>query len=101
MSNLNRTKVGEFSIENSIKIDELKENIANIEFMEKYFISLEELFKENTEIELDKRTLELFLNGVKLTKKYENGIYKIYNEKKFIGIGIVKDNLLKRDIVVI
>ena len=42
----------------------------------------------------------MFLNGVNLTQNYNDGIYKIYNENnKFVGIGILENNLLKRDIV--
>jgi len=44
--------------------------------------------------------LQLFLNGVKLTWQVEDGIYKIYNNGNFIGIGTVKNNLLKRDIII-
>ena len=29
----------------------------------------------------------------------QDGIYKIYNNNKFIGIGIIKNSLLKRDII--
>ena len=55
---------------------------------------------ENKEkIELDDRKLRLFLNGVQLTSDKKEGIYKIYNNNKFIGIGIVENKLLKRDIV--
>ena len=31
----------------------------------------------------------------------EDGVYRIYNkDKKFVGIGIIKDGILKRDIVI-
>ena len=43
--------------------------------------------------------LFIFLNGVKLTYKLNDGIYRIYNSDKFIGLGIVENELLKRDIV--
>ena len=59
----------------------------------------EELFKEEQKIELNNKKLILFLNGVKLSNENEDGVYKIYNLGKFIGIGIIKDNLLKRDII--
>ena len=42
----------------------------------------------------------LFLNGVKLSFNLKDGIYKIYSNQQFIGIGVVKDKLLKRDIVI-
>ena len=100
MKELKRIQVGDFKIENSITIDELEKNISNEEFLNNKIISIEKLFDEKNSIELDDRKLQLFLNGVKLTQKYDEGIYKIYNKnKKFIGIGIIENQLLKRDIV--
>jgi len=50
---------------------------------------------------LNNKKLELFLNGVKLNTMLEDGICKIYNDKKsFVGIGEIKDNKLKRDIII-
>ena len=102
MLNLNRTQVGQFDISNSISIEEPKnqeeKELKNI--ISKNLITIEQLFKEKENIELNDRKLELFLNGVKLTQNKSDGTYKIYNNKKFIGIGIIKDNLLKRDIII-
>ena len=96
MKDLKRLQVGEFDIKNSIIVDEktTKEDI------EKNIISIEELFRDKEKIELDNKKLILFLNGVKLSNKNKDDIYRIYNLDKFIGIGIVKNGLLKRDIVI-
>ena len=92
MKFLQRTKVDKFKIENAVILDELgEENI----------ISVEELCKEYPKIELNERKLELFLNGVRLTVYEKEGIYRIYCCEKFIGLGVVKNGLLKRDVVVI
>lgn len=95
MKELNRIEVGEFNINQAIDVENLTENDIS-----KKIINIEEIFEKNSSIELAKRKLELFLNGVNLTVQNQNGIYKIYSENKFIGIGIVKDKLLKRDIVI-
>lgn len=95
MSDLNRIQVGNFNIENSIKIDELK--IGNI----RNFISIEEFFKQNDKIILNLNKITHFINGVKLSIKRQDGLYSIYNANNdFIGTGIVKKEVLKRDIVV-
>ena len=96
MKDLKRLQVGEFDIKNSIIVDEktTKEDI------EKNIISVEELFRDKQKIELDNKKLILFLNGVKLSNKNKDDIYRIYNLDKFIGIGIIKNGLLKRDIVI-
>lgn len=95
MKELNRTKVGKFNIQNSISIEELEHNKEKIQ---EKVISMQELFKEYPTIKLQKNELERFLNGVKINIKLNDGIYNIY-EKEYIGIGIVKDNKLKRDII--
>ena len=100
MFNLNRTQVGQFDISNSITIEELKNQEEFKNIINKNLITVEQLFKEKENIELNDRKLELFLNGVKLTQNKPAGTYKIYNNKNFIGIGIIKDNLLKRDIII-
>ena len=94
MKELKRTQVGEFKIEDAINVDEL-ENID-----EKKLITIEKYFEKAQNIDFNENKLKLFLNGVQLTYNLEDGIYKIYCNKKFIGTGIVKNNLLKRDIIV-
>ena len=94
MSNLNRIKVGDFDIKNSITIDELKQN-ENIKI-----ITIEEFFKNNNKIDINNNNLKLLLNGVKIKTDLDDGIYKIYNNNIFIGIATVKNKILKRDIIV-
>jgi len=36
---------------------------------------------------------------VKLTFKKPNGVYRIYCQNQFIGIGVLENDFLKRDIV--
>ena len=95
MKELQRTKVGSFEIEQSITIENL-----NKETIENHIITIENSFKNLENIELNEKKLQLFLNGVKLNFDFKDGIYKIYSKKQFIGIGIIKDKLLKRDIIV-
>ena len=101
MSALRRTRVGEFSIKNAITLDELEKNKENIEFLKSHILTIEEIFDKEESICLNDKKLTLFLNGVQLRFKLKEGIYKIYDvNKNFIGIGIIKNNLLKRDIVI-
>ena len=105
MKELNRTKVGIFRIEDSIKIRDLENNKDDQEYIDEHIITIEDLFiklnGEESKIILNSKKLELFLNGVKLTYNMEDGEYRIYDEKnEFIGIGSIKNNLLKREIVI-
>ena len=95
MSGLERLQVGEFKIENAIKIDES----TTKEYIEEHIIGIEELFEKNPKIEINQKKLLLFLNGVKLSIESEDGVYRIYSENKFIGLGTVNKGLLKRDII--
>lgn len=97
MKELRRTKVGDFCIENSMKIGDIE---GNINTLEENVITIEKFFENNEKIKLNSRQLELFLNGVKINVSGKNGIYKIYNEELFIGIGVAEDGKLKRDIIV-
>ena len=98
MLELNRVKVDKFGIEDSLNFNELERNKKNIE---KYLIKMEEIFKELPQIYLTERKKELFLNGVVLRdfENFEDGVYNIF-QNKYIGIGIVKNGTLKRDIII-
>lgn len=96
MIELNRIQVGKFNIKDAITLDKIENDPKEIE---KHLITIEEIFKDKEIINLDNKKLQLFLNGVQLTMNKEEGIYKIFNDNKFIGIGCIKDNKLKRDII--
>ena len=100
MKELKRIQVGEFNINESITVEELEKNKENNNFFDDKIISIEKIFLKSENINLDDRKLQLFLNGVKLTQKCKNGVYRIYNKNNFIGIGIIENELLKRDIVI-
>ena len=98
MKELNRTIVGNFNIKDSITISEFEEkynknDLSNI-------ISIEEIFKEKSKIELDNRNIKQYLNGVKIKVENKDNIYRIFMNNKFIGIGIVENGYLKRDLVI-
>ncbi len=91
MKFLQRTKVDKFSIENAVYLENLKEE---------NLICVEKLCEDYEKIELNERKLELFLNGVRLTVSAKDGIYGVYHEKKFVGLGVVEKELLKRDVII-
>lgn len=118
MAKLERTRVGQFDIKNSITIEELEkdyknnskqENIKRIDNIDNqeslklelpYIIPVEKIFEKNEKVELSKYKLKLFLNGVKITSNNLDGVYRVYCDKKFIGTGIIKEKLLKRDVII-
>lgn len=94
MKELERLQVGEFKIEDSIAINTLKENLNKM-------ITIEEFFDEKEKMVLDNNKMQKFLNGVKLQYELKEEVYRIYDEdNNFIGLGIIKNNTLKRDVII-
>lgn len=91
MKFLQRTEVDGFKLENAVKLENLSE---------KSIIPMEQLCEKYQKIDLNDRKLELFLNGVMLTVNLEDGVYRVYCNEKFIGLGVVKNKLMKRDIII-
>ena len=97
MQNLLRTQVGEFRLEDSISL--LMKDEKDLEVIGKNIISIEKIFSQYPKIKIEKQTLKYFLNGVRITQNVKDGVYRVYTEDKFLGIGVVKEKLLKRDII--
>ena len=98
MSELTRLQVGRFKIEDSIAIEEIKNNSANIS---KKIITIEKFFENKEKIALEEVKEKMFLNGVKLKTNNKEGLYRIYKQNgMFLGLGIVKNSTLKRDIII-
>lgn len=103
MKELNRIKVGKFNIEQAVTIVQIEEaeKEQDKNFWKENLITIEKLLEDKSNIQLNEKQLTLFFNGVQQTRREKDEIYRIYNEKnQFIGIGIVKNSLLKRDIVI-
>ena len=101
MKELKRLQVGEFYLKDAIKIEEFEENLNHKEFMDKHFITIENYFSKYPELMLEDKKISLLLNGVQLTCKQKDGIYRIYNQShQFIGLAILKEELLKREIMI-
>ena len=94
MKELCRIKVNEFDIKNSVTLDDIKNGNVQV-------INIEEIFKLQSCIKLNNRKTKLFLNGVKLSNNKLDGLYRVYNNNVFLGLGIVSNNLLKRDVIII
>ena len=95
MKELNRTKVGKFTLQEAITLEEIEKEPEKVQ---EKIITMKKLFQEFPEIHLKEEQLKKFLNGVSIYEKQQDGIYNIYAEN-YIGLGIVKQNKLKRDII--
>ena len=86
MTNLRRTVTGEFSLKNSITIEEISEE---------KIISMEKLFDKKIDV---KNVLKKLINGEEINVDLEDGLYNLYSEE-YLGIGKVKGKRLKREII--
>ena len=101
MKELDRIKVGSFFENEAVTLETIKENAENKEFWAKNIITIEEFFENKPKIILPEYKLKLFLNGVNLSIKAQDGIYRVYSGQNiFIGTGVIKGSLLKREIVI-
>lgn len=88
MWELERIRTGNFSIEDSINLQDINED--NIK---EFIISAEEALSKYEKIEIDEYFIRLLKNGVKvkdkrlLDKIKSNDILRVYEENKFIGLG--------------
>lgn len=90
MSKLERRKSGIFEIENAVTFDELK----NSDNPERYLISSDKAVnfeKLNLTLEQAKK----ILNGVFLNYGFKDGIYRVYNQGEFLGVGEVEEGILR------
>lgn len=99
MKELQRVKAGEFEIGQAVTVDDIEKNINNEEWINRNIIKLEDLLADNDKIIIHESNLEKFYNGVKIHVNGRDGVCSVYCNGKFLGSGVVKDNNIKRDIV--
>lgn len=92
MSKLERIKAGKFLKDTAVKLDELEKEPP------KYLIGVETIFEKFPIIELSGTEASKYINGVTIERKnFEDGMYRIYIDKKFYGICSVFEGVLKSE----
>ena len=92
MSKLSRTASGIFNISNGVSVEEFK----CCDNPEKYLIS-PDLAVDFEKINLSNNQAQRILNGLFDRHDLADGVYRVYNEQDFWGIGSVKEGILKID----
>ena len=93
MSKLERTKSGIFTTENGIKLEDLK-SISDIEEIKKYIIPADSVVGYEKLI-LEREEAQKILDGVFNDRGYKDGVYRVYNESEFWGIGQAENGILR------
>ena len=88
MTMLTRIKTGNFKIENTCNLEELNEE---------KIIPLEHIL--NRKITIHDEYFKL-INGIAIYKDLDDGLYNLYFDEKYIGIGELKNKQLKRKIII-
>ena len=83
MVELRRIKQGNFKIEDSTPLDNIK------------IISLEEILKDYCKVEVDEELYKKISNGVKIKNEYNKDIVVFTHNTKVIAIYKNEDNFLK------
>ncbi len=92
MSKLCRTASGIFNTSNGVSVEEFK----SCDNPEKYLIS-PDLAVDFEKIILSNNQAQRILNGLFDRYDLSDGVYRVYNEQDFWGIGSVKEGILKID----
>ena len=92
MSKLDRTVSGIFNYSNGVTVEEFRDSNTP----EKYLIA-PDLAVDFTKIVLSNEKATRILNGLFDKYDYPDGIYRVYNEDEFWGIGSIKEGILKID----
>lgn len=90
MSKLTRTRCGIFTMENGVTVDALKET----ENPEKFVIPADETVNFPKLILTEMQATKI-LNGLFENYGFEDGIYRVYNEKAFWGVGVSENGVLR------
>lgn len=89
VTELRRTKVGKITIDKAISLSKL-----NRENIKEFLIPIDKLL-DMPEMKISIDDGKKFRNGVKIKVNALDGLYKVFSADKFLGVGIVKSNLLK------
>lgn len=95
MTKLERTKSGKFDINNSVTIEE----IITAEDASKYVIKPETVL-DYPVVKLSKNAAKRLIDGLFGEYDLSDGLYKVFNEDEFWGVGEVKSKVLKMKVYV-
>lgn len=95
MTALKRTMASGFEIKDCLDLDTVQ-SLSDSGEIEKYLIPVQRVFEEYESVTLNEKQTSLFLNGVKLTMPYMDGILRVFShDNRFLGLGYFEDNLLR------
>ena len=92
---IRRTLTNGFDIKNAVKLDFLENLVNNKEHIKEYLMKPDCALGDIPVINLDDKDVILYKNGGFIKIGESDGLYRIYSNENFVGIGRVKDGTLK------
>lgn len=113
VKNLHRINVGDFKVEDAYTINKIIESENNIkndnDKGRQYVLDIEDVFFKFPKTRIEEQRVYYFKNGVRITNKISDGLYRVYSfnkeenkdeiKDKFIGLGLVEKGLMKREYI--
>jgi tRNA pseudouridine55 synthase len=90
---LNRVSIDKYNLNESYTLKQI-ENMYNVGDAS-FIIPIEQIYSSAPNLILDNINYFKYLNGQLIKINNSNGIYKIFVEQKFMGLGKIEDNILK------
>lgn len=92
---IRRTKTTGFSIENAVKLDFLENLFNNGGDATKYLASIDSGLGGIPVLNLPDKVVGLYKNGGFIDWRGADGVYRVYSDQEFIGLGMVYDGVLR------
>lgn len=92
---IRRTVANGFNIKNAVKLDFLENLVNNNERIDEYLMQSDCALGDIPVINLDNKACLFYKNGGFVKTDEKDGLYRVYSGKIFIGIGHIKDGLLR------
>jgi len=92
---IRRIATNGFDIKNAVKLDFLENLVNNNERIDKYLMQSDCALGDIPVINLDDKNTELYKNGGFIKTSESDGLYRVYSDKTFVGIGRIESGTLK------
>ena len=92
---IRRTATNGFDIKNAVKLDFLENLVNNNERIDKYLMQSDCALGDIPVINLNDKETEFYKNGGFIKTGESDGLYRIYSNEIFVGIGRIQNGTLK------
>ena len=90
LKTLQRIRAGNFSLENSVTLDDLKISPEKFLLPVENYLTFRKFF-------LPSHRVKAFLNGLPTDVRAENEIVKVFSDEKFLGVGKISGGELRSE----